>query len=79
MSLSVVLLSTVTFILQTLPDFEDDSKYPVIVLILEIIDDAAVVFFTLEYVIRFMCSPRKWRFFKRSNIKYKFSCYNFYI
>ena len=64
-SLAVVLISTTTFVLQTLPDFEDDSKYPVFVRVLEAIDDAAVVFFTVEYLIRFICSPKKWAFFKR--------------
>ena len=67
-SLAVVLISTVTFVLQTLPDFEDDSKYPVFVKIIEAIDDAAVIFFTLEYLVRFMCSPYKWRFFKRFSL-----------
>ena len=65
-SLAVVLVSTLTFVLQTLPAFEEgSSEYPIFVKILEIIDDAGVVFFSIEYLIRFICSPKKWRFFKR--------------
>jgi potassium voltage-gated channel Shab-related subfamily B protein 1 len=30
------------------------------------IDELAVVFFSVEYVVRFICSPRKWFFFKDS-------------
>ena len=70
LSLAVVLLSTLTFVLQTLPSFEEGSiEYPVIVRTLEIIDQAAVLFFTDEYLIRFICCPVKWRFFKRSDIE----------
>ena len=61
----MVLLSTLTFVLQTLPSFEEGStEFPIIVRTLEIIDQAAVFFFTFEYLIRFICSPVKWRFFK---------------
>lgn len=29
-----------------------------------IIDEISIIFFTLEYVVRFTCAPRKWKFFK---------------
>ena len=62
----MVLLSTTTFVLQTLPSFEEGSdEFPVVVKALEIVDEAAVIFFTAEYLIRFICSPVKMRFFKR--------------
>lgn len=64
-SLAVVLISTLTFILQTLPEFEDDSTYPTFVHVLEAIDETAIIFFTLEYLVRFLCAPKKCRFFKR--------------
>ena len=64
-SLAVVLISTLTFVLETLPYFDkENSEYPICVIILEVIDQAAVIFFTIEYVVRFMCSPRKWPFVK---------------
>ena len=35
----------------------------VVVAVLDIIDMIAVIFFTLEYFIRFIVAPRKWKFF----------------
>ena len=28
-------------------------------------ENAIVLFFLMEYIVRFVCSPRKWRFFKQ--------------
>ena len=28
-------------------------------------ENAIVLFFLMEYLVRFICSPRKWRFFKQ--------------
>ena len=28
-------------------------------------ENGAVLFFLMEYLVRFVCSPRKWRFFKQ--------------
>jgi hypothetical protein len=28
-------------------------------------ENCAVLFFIMEYLVRFICSPRKWRFFKQ--------------
>jgi potassium voltage-gated channel Shab-related subfamily B protein 1 len=68
----MVLVSTVTFILSTLDDVnEEDGVEAVPVdenslfhLTLEYIDTFVIVFFTIEYLLRFICSPRKWKFFK---------------
>ena len=75
-SLGVVIISTITFIIQTFPEFqlkdgaEEDAsgEQPEKVLwaidALVTIDELAIGFFTVEYVVRFLCSPRKWHFFK---------------
>ena len=74
-SLGVVIISTITFIIQTFPEFqlknedsEASSKQPEkvmwIIHALVTIDELAIGFFTVEYVVRFLCSPRKWHFFK---------------
>merc|ERR1711953_277495 len=34
------------------------------ILALKIVDELTMWFFTLEYVMRFLCAPRKWVFFK---------------
>ena len=61
MSLSVVLIFVITFILQESLAFDNDSTSGII---LQRIDEASVTFFTMEYIIRFSCSPNKKRFFK---------------
>ncbi len=68
-SLGTTVLSTLIYILQTFPMFqeEDDNWYPyenVATATVHILDILAMVFFTLEYTVRFACSPRKWVFFK---------------
>ena len=44
-------------------DFEIDPN-SFFNLTLEYIDTIVIIFFTFEYSIRFICAPRKWRFFK---------------
>eukprot|EP00093_Oithona_nana_P009995 09995.XXX_273815_276540_1 [CDS] Oithona nana genome sequencing. len=66
-SLGMVIVSTLTFILSTLEDFKEEEEIDpnsTFNLTLEYIDTAVIVFFTLEYAIRFACAPRKWKFFK---------------
>ena len=60
LSLLVVILSTTCFILQTSEDSFDAS----IMKILELIDNLTVIFFTVEYLMRFVSSPRKCLFMK---------------
>jgi hypothetical protein len=38
-----------------------ENEFTTIVIILDYIDTFVIVFFTAEYVIRFICSPRKCR------------------
>ena len=67
-SLGMVILSTLTFIISTMEEFQamdqGKSQYTSVVIVLDYIDTFVIIFFTLEYLIRFVCAPRKWRFFK---------------
>ena len=57
-SLSVVILSTMTFILGTFPEVQSeeesghDPEYPEAVVAMHIIDNITVGFFLIEYVVR---------------------------
>ena len=42
---------------------EFDPPYPAINALIEMIDYIAVTFFTIEYLVRFSCCPRKIKFF----------------
>ena len=42
-----------------------DPPYPAVNVMIEVFDKIAVAFFTLEYIIRFACCPRKLKFFFR--------------
>ena len=55
-SLGVVLISTMTFVLGTFPEFQTDDpgippEYPLTVSIMAVIDNIAVGFFFLEYLV----------------------------
>ena len=72
-SLGVISISTLTFVLQTFPDFQDNhalaagsasTENGLFETILNGIDVLAIYFFTGEYSVRFVCSPRKCVFFK---------------
>ena len=58
-SLGVVLISTLTFVLGTFPEFQSyeesgtPEEYPEAVLAMEMIDNVLVGFFVIEYVVRF--------------------------
>ena len=65
-SLVMVLVSTVTFILSTFEELQRDEhgefRYPMINTCIEIIDHVVITFFTIEYLVRLVCSPRKIKF-----------------
>ena len=62
-SLGVVLISTMTFVLGTFPEFQSEEspdpppngipieKYPTVTFAMDIIDNIAVVFFLIEYTV----------------------------
>ena len=69
-SLVMVLISTVTFILSTFEELQMNNagefRYPMINTIIEAIDHIVITFFSIEYLVRFICSPRKIRFMMSS-------------
>ena len=56
-SLSLVVLSTITFIISTMEELQEDSngqnQYPNVVLVLELVDTMVVIVFTVEYLGKF--------------------------
>ena len=46
-----------------------DPPYPVVNIMIEVFDKIAVGFFTIEYIIRFVCCPRKFKFFFRLRVE----------
>ena len=64
-SLGIVIVSTLTFIMQTFPEFHDEDvvikgqkieRNLQIVRVLNIIDEIAIMFFTVEYLVRQGCA-----------------------
>ncbi|XP_040576678.1 potassium voltage-gated channel subfamily B member 1-like [Lepeophtheirus salmonis] len=89
-SLIVVLISTGTFILGTLEEFkeldpgetvrEGQTYYPSVVFAISIFDSLCVGFFTIEYIVRLLCSPVKIRFiFEVMNLVDLFAILPFYL
>lgn len=64
----MVLISTVTFIISTIDELQTDEhgmvELPLLLDIINMIDHITVCFFTIEYVIRLVCCPRKIKFMK---------------
>ncbi|CAB4057318.1 KCNB1 [Lepeophtheirus salmonis] len=64
-SLGIVLISTFTFVLGTFPELQREeetgfpSDFPWAVFLMNIVDNIAICFFIIEYLIRFICAPRK--------------------
>ena len=69
-SLSMVLLSTVTFIISTADELQKDAEgnveFPTIVFIIDMLDNFVIIFFSIEYVMRLIICPRKIKFLKQS-------------
>ena len=67
-SLSMVLLSTVTFIISTAdelqPDEEGNLDFPLLLYVIGLIDNFVVAYFTVEYLIRLIICPMKMKFMK---------------
>lgn len=67
-SLSMVLLSTVTFIVSTADELQigadGNADFPLVVYVIEVIDNFVVVYFTVEYVLRLILCPAKLKFIK---------------
>ena len=60
-----MVISTVTFIISTAEELQKDEKgrvdFPRIVLVIDLIDNFVVIFFTLEYLVRLLVCPNKKR------------------
>ena len=66
----MVVVSTFTFVLSTIEELQVNTEgrleYPIVVNIIEVVDHTVVIFFTLEYLIRFTVCPRKLKFVKNA-------------
>ena len=67
-SLSMVILSTITFIISTADELQMDEEgqiaFPTIVAIIEWVDNFVIVFFSIEYLARLVLCPNKIKFLK---------------
>ena len=62
------MVSTVTFIISTAEELQENedgvSEFPIVVTIIDIIDNLVVIFFSMELLIRVIICPDKKRFMK---------------
>ena len=67
-SLSAVIVSTLTFIISTADELQENSdgniELPIVVEIINIIDKTVIIFFTGEFLVRLMVCPVKMKFMK---------------
>ena len=63
-----MVISTVTFIISTAEELQEDeegkSDFPIIVAIIHLIDNFVIIFFTIEYILRLLICPVKKKFVK---------------
>ena len=68
----MVLISTVTFIISTAEELQEDAdgaiEYHWLAYIIDLTDNFVVVFFSLEYMIRLLICPNKFKFIKVNKI-----------
>ena len=72
-SLSILFISTVTFIISTVEEYSDEldersdpTQATQLQVVCKHVDTFTFIFFTLEYIFRFLCCPQKWIFFKET-------------
>ena len=66
-SVLFVVISTIAMILNTMPEFqgpEDENGKPTENKILSMLETICIMWFTLEYILRFAGAPKKWAFLK---------------
>ena len=64
----MVLVSTVTFIISTADELQEDDHgkvdFPLVLQVIDMIDNFVIVYFTVEYIIRLIICPVKAKFVK---------------
>lgn len=76
-SLSILIISTITFIIATVEEYSEEldetreklrpeSDPTQLQVVCKHVDTFTFIFFTLEYIVRLVCCPQKWIFFKET-------------
>ena len=70
-SLTILFISTITFVVSTLDEFsvddnndDEDNDESQLLTVCKYVDTFTFIFFTAEYCMRLACCPQKWAFFK---------------